>query len=251
MTTSIVKHQPLTPAVWQMIQEIAPFARDSRLFGVATPQQAIMIMAKGHELGLPLTSSFDFIHVISDRPTLSPRGALALIIQSGECEELKIEETRDAKGNPDACKVYMKRKNGISYTASFSMADATRADLVKAGSGWAKYPSAMLKWRSVGFAADIVFPDIIGGLKRADELGADLTADGEVVPNSWKVQPQQPVNPPRLPIQDLLDKYAPDTIIAAANGSLPQTQAECDTVAAKLEAELNTVTIDTVVEVVP
>lgn len=252
MNTSIVKHQPLTPAVWQMIQEIAPFARDSRLFGVATPQQAMMIMAKGHELGLPLTTSFEYIHVISDKPTLSPRGALALIIQSGECEELKIEETRDAKGNPDACKVYMKRKNGISYTASFSMADAARADLVKAGSGWAKYPFSMLKWRAVGFAADIVFPDIIGGLKRADELGADLTADGEVIPNSWKVQkPQQPTKTPRVPIQDLLDKYSPDTIIAAAGGNLPQSQAEVDAVAAKLEAELGAVTIDAVAEVAP
>lgn len=249
MSNAIVKHQPLTPEIWRMIEGIAPTMKDSRLFGVATAQQAAAIMLKGHELGLSLTASFDFINVIQDKPTLIPRGALALIIGSPEYDGMKIEDLSE-KGQPTACKVWMKRKNGLEYTATFSMEDAKRADLIKPGSGWAKYPANMLRWRAIGFAADIVFPDVLGGMKRADELGADLTPDGEVIQGSWKVQQQQVITP-RLPIQDLLDKYAPDTIIAAANGSLPQTQAECDAVAAKLEAELNTVTIDAVAEVAP
>lgn len=246
---AIVKHQPLTPEIWRMIEGIAPTMKDSRLFGVATAPQAAAIMLKGHELGLSLTASFDFINVIQDKPTLIPRGALALIIGSPEYDGMKIEDMTDGKGTPTSCKVWMKRKNGLEYTAQFTMEDAKRADLIKPGSGWAKYPANMLRWRAIGFCADIVFPDVLGGMKRADEMGADLTPDGEVIQGSWKVQ--QPTKAPRLPIQDLLDKYSPDTIIAAAGGNLPQTQAEVDAVAAKLEAELNTVTIDAVSEMVP
>lgn len=250
MANEIVRHQPLTPEIWRMIEGIAPTMKESRLFGMVTAQQAAAVMLKGHELGLSLTASFDFINVIKDKPTLIPRGALALIIGSSEYDGMKIEDITDGKGQPTACKVWMKRKNGLEYTATFSMEDAKRADLIKPDSGWAKYPANMLRWRAIGFAADIVFPDVLGGMKRADELGADLTPDGEVIRKSWQEAPYQP-KMERLPIQDLLDKYTPDTIIAAANGSLPQTQAECDAVAAKLEAELNTVTIDAVVEVVP
>jgi hypothetical protein len=33
----------------------------------------------------------------------------------------------------------------------------------------------MLRWRAIGFCADVVFPLLIGGMKRADELGAGIT----------------------------------------------------------------------------
>lgn len=236
MTTAIVRHE-LTPTVWGMIQEIAPFAKDSRLFGVATAPQAVMVMAKGHELGLPLTTSFEYIHIIQDKPTLSPRGALALIMQSDQCESLKIDEQNDDKGNPVSCKVTMKRKGGIEYTATFTMQDAIRADLVKAGSGWAKYPASMLKWRAVGYAADVVFPDIIGGMKRADEFGAAISPEGDVIATTWTVQPQSapaPTMQTQITLQQLVDAYGAEKVFEAAGNKLPGTTEEVQAVAAKL-----------------
>jgi hypothetical protein len=234
MTTSIVKHE-LTPTIWNMIQEIAPFAKDSRLFGVATAPQAVMVMAKGHELGLPLTTSFEYIHIISDKPTLSPRGALALIMQSGQCESLKIEEFNDDKGNPFSCKVTMKRKGGIEYTTTFTMQDAARADLVKPGGGWAKYPASMLKWRAIGYAADVVFPDVIGGMKRADEFGAAISPDGEVIATTWTVQQDQPkAQPTQITLQDLINAHGAEKVLTANDGKIPGTTEEVQVVAAKL-----------------
>jgi hypothetical protein len=242
-----------------MIQEIAPFAKDSRLFGVATAPQAIMVMAKGHELGLPLTTSFEYIHIISDKPTLSPRGALALIMQSGQCENLRIEEQNDDKGNPLSCKVTMKRKGGIEYTTIFTMQDAARADLVKAGSGWTKYPASMLKWRAIGYAADVVFPDIIGGMKRADEFGAAISPEGDVIATTWTVQPTQtppaqtPVANSMIPtkIQQLIEAFGADVVLKACGSKMPTTEAEVHELTARLNQQLNSITVDGAATVQP
>lgn len=243
--TAIPRPQ-LTENVWQMIQAIAPVMKDSRLFGVASTEQAAAVMLKGHELGLSLTASFEFIHVIESKPTLAPRGALALILGSPLCDGVHITDEKDDKGNPTGCSVTMKRKGGMSYTASFTLEDAKRAGLVKDGSGWTKYPALMCKWRAIGFAADVVFPDLLNGLKRADELGADLDQSGDVIEGSWSVQGSQQATtpavetvsqtPPAMTLNDLTSKYSPAEILNANNGTIPATNEEIAAVAAKLEA---------------
>lgn len=185
---------PITSQTWEMIQSIAPVAAAARMFGV-TKEQAAVVMLKGHELGLGLASAFEFIHVIDSKPSISPKGALALIHQSGELAALKIEDLTDTKSTPTRCKVTMKRKNGFEYTVEFSMADAQRAGVVKDKSGWEKYPANMLRWRAVGYCADVVFPDVVGGLYRPEELGAEVDADGEPVA-SWSVVKESPPRPP-------------------------------------------------------
>jgi len=184
---------PITSDAWQTIQAIAPVATASRMFGV-TEQQAAVVMLKGYELGLGLASAFEFIHVIDSKPSISPKGALALIHQSGELAHLEIHDLTDAQGAPTRCKVTMKRKNGFEYTTEYSMADAQRAGVVKDKSGWEKYPANMLRWRAVGYCADVVFPDVVGGLYRPEELGAEVDAEGEPVVSTWEV-----VNPPQTP----------------------------------------------------
>lgn len=230
MTTALALNKPqLTPSVWQMIQEIAPVMKDSRLFGVSTVEQAKAVMLKGHELGLSLTASFEFIHVIDNKPTLSPRGALALIQGSPLNDGIEIKHEKDSVGNPVACTVTMKRKGGMTYSARFSVEDAKRASLVKAGSGWEKYPGLMCQWRAVGYCADVVWSDLTNGLKRADEFGADLTPTGEVIEGTWSTSPT--VSPkPTLTIQSLLATYTPQQIMAANDGKIPGTPEECQKV---------------------
>lgn len=240
MNTAIVQRQQLTPDVWKMIGEVAPIMQKSRLFGVATVEQAAAIMLKGHELGLQMAASFEFVVVIQDKPSLIPRGALALILNSNEYAGMNIEDQRNDKGQPTACVVTMTRKNGFSYTATYTMEDAKLADLIKPGSGWAKYPSNMLRWRAIGYAADVVFPDVIGGMKRADEFGADLTPDGDIVAGTWSVveskqaAPQQPMQPQSTPLNDLVAQYGADKVLSANGGKIPGTIDEVNEVAAKL-----------------
>lgn len=244
MTTTALTttHKPLTQDVWAMIQAIAPVMKDSRLFGVATEAQAAAVMLKGHELGLSLTASFEFIHVIESKPTLAPRGALALILGSGLCDGIDIRDESDDKGNPTGCSVTMKRKGGMTYTARFTLADAERAGLKKSGSGWDKYPALMCKWRAIGFAADVVFPDLLNGLKRADELGADLDPNGDVIEGSWKVQGSQPAPvasvsqlDPAKRLNGLIETYGAEAIMKANGGRIPATNSDLDLVERELE----------------
>lgn len=246
--------QELTPSTWQMIQAIAPSMYQSRLFGVANESQAAAIMLKGYELGLSLTAAFEFVHIIQGKPSISPRGMLALIYQSGQLESMKIED--DGK----KCSVYMKRRNGIEHTAVFSMDDAKAADLIKADGGWAKYPKQMRQWRAIGFCADVVFPDILS-VKRSDEYGADLTPQGDVIEGSWSVAPQAPKSPvtvvTRTPqpadlLNDLVQEFGAAKVMEAAGGKIPSTVEEIEAARAVLstaqQAEIDTITLDTVTE---
>lgn len=177
---ALVPSRVPTLTTWQTIQSIAPVATASRMFGV-TEQQAAMVMLKGYELGLGLTAAFEFIHVIDGKPSISPKGALALIHDSNRLAGLKIEDILDDKDKPYSCKVWMKRRNGFEYTAIYTMDDAKQAGLVKLKSGWDKYPANMLRWRAVGYCADVVFPDVIGGLLRPEEFGAAVDVSGEPI----------------------------------------------------------------------
>lgn len=243
MANEIVVRE-ITPSVWGMIEKIAPTMKESRFFGVATVPQAQAVMLKGFELGLPLAASFDFITVIADKPALIPRGALALIYQSNLCEEMDIKSLKNEKGEPDRCEVTMKRRGGIKYTASFSMDDAKRADLIKPNSGWAKYPDRMMLWRALGFAADVVFPDVIGGLKHADELGADLTPEGNVVDATWTPVAVKPMSTAQVVpdattlLSNLTQAYGPERLIKENGGTIPTTIEELTKLKAKLDAGL-------------
>ena len=240
---------PVTKESWDVIQSIAPVVQASRMFST-TIEQAAVVMLKGHELGLGLASSFEYIHVIDSKPSLAPKGALALIQRSGELAGLKIDEQVDGKGDPTSCAVWMKRTNGFEYTATFTMADAKRAGLVKDGGGWDKYPANMLRWRAIGYCADIVFPDVTGGMYQPEELGADVDEEGGPIEGTWEVAETPSVaievdnapvdveddTPPAITLDSLIEKWGAEAIMSAMSGKIPQTEDELAVAAAALES---------------
>lgn len=241
---ALVVKQQLTPDTWKMIAEIAPTMAQSRLFGVPSAEAAAAIMLKGYELGMSLTASFEFIHIIDGKPGLSPRGALALIQNDANFGNLEVKDITNAEGKPYACRVTMIRKNGYSYTVEFTMEDAIRADLVKPKSGWEKYPANMLRWRAIGYCADVVFPDVIGGMKRVDELGGNVSPDGNYMvieaqstpvvemPKTDKVE--QPIPNYGIPLPKLLEIANNDDILEAFNGAYPATPEQVNQTVHKL-----------------
>jgi len=232
--TKALAIRQLTPAIWELIQAVAPAMHQSRLFGVKSTDQAMAIMLKGYELGLGLAASFEFIQVIQDKPTLSPRGALALIHQSGELTHITISD------KPDECFVAMERRSGFRYQLLWTMDDARKAGLIKPNSAWETYGPNMLRWRCIGFVADVVFPDILGGLKRADEFGAVINTQGDVI----DVAPSPPPQPEHafIPqqawsLEQLVDRHGAEAVMSAAGGIIPATEEELAEVAEKLEAQ--------------
>lgn len=223
----------LTPGVWAMIEKIAPVMHKAHLFGVTSPEQAAAIMLKGYELGLSVTASFEFVQVIQGKPALSPRGAMALLLSNPLVKEIEIEKLHDGKGAFLGYSCKMVRNTGFSYTAKFTLEDAQRAGLVKPDSGWMKYPENMTLWRAVGFAADVVFPDITAGmttLMKAPEMyGVALTEGGDIV----DVMPQSV--PSTDPLQELVTQYGAEAVMAANDGKIP-VHGEIEIVRQKLEA---------------
>src|SRR5579885_708875 len=176
MTRSLA-HRTVDLDTWRTIREMSPTMHAARLFGVASPEQAAAVMVLGHDLGFSLAQSFQFISIVQGKPTLSPRGALALVRNSGLLEDERIVET------PDACTVYMKRRGGGEYELTVTKAQMVAAvtGAEKPDSAWQRYTPNMLRWRAVGWVIDYLFPDVAGGLKRADEFGALVDRDGDVV----------------------------------------------------------------------
>ena len=202
-----------------MIERVAPAMHQARFFGgVTSPAAAMAIMLTGHELGLPPAASFRLIHVIDGRPSLSPKGALAVLRRSGLLEGLEIAEA------PGACTVTMRRRGGEAYTLTWTLDDARRAGVVRPNGGWDRYPQNMLRWRTIGYVADVLFPDVLGGLHRADEYGAAIDESGDVVrqpggvdgcdaPDArWAAPPVQPlrsVGPGRRRLPDRRGRPGP------------------------------------------
>lgn len=210
----------LTPGIWSMIERMAPAMFKSRFFGVTSIDQAQAIMLKGYELGLSMTASFELVQVIQGKPALSPRGAMALLLSNPLIKEIIIKRLEGQKGFI-GYECTMTRITGFTYTSKFTMEDATKAQLVKPDSGWAKYPENMCLWRAVGFAADVVAPDITAGmttLMKAPEMyGVALTEGGDVVDVTPVIVPSVD------PLQELIVQYGAEAILAANNNDIPTT----------------------------
>lgn len=254
MTNAIVK-QDLQPSTWGMIQTIAASAKASGKLGIFKQEEAEIKMLTAWENGLPLTSSFQTVHVINNIPTLSPKAIWGKIVISPEFGGYKEERLVDKKGDFFGYKITLKRKNGIEATRQFTLEDAARAKL-NTKDNWVMYGEAMCYWRAQGFVQDAVFPDITLGMVRADALGALVTTEGDVVEGSWSVVKQtQPTPQPQVQPADLLKalmaKYTPTQILAVNDNKIPQTVEEINMVTARLEADekaIDALTMDTVGE---
>jgi len=223
-----IEHRELTPKIWQMISQMAPVMWKSRLFGVVSQEAAAAIMLKGYELGLSITASFEFIHVIQGKPGLSPRGALALLHSHPDIDKVEIKRLVDEAGNYIGHSCTIRRKNGFEYTAQVTLEDAKKAGLIKPDSGWTKYPEQMCMWRAVGFASDVAAPDITAGMttimKMPEELGIAINDSGEVI----EVKPVE--QKPQITLDQLLERFDPVAIMEANNGKIPATQEEVESV---------------------
>lgn len=239
-------NRALTPSTWGMIKEIAPVMHVSRLFGVSSPEQAMAIMLKGHELGLGITSSFEFIHVIDGKTSLSPRGALALIQAQGVLDKYKAESI-EKDGKFFGYSVYMKRGD-VEHTATFTLDDAKRAQLTEGsptGSGkrgygnWEKYPENMCLWRAVGFAADFICPDITGGLttylKMPEVFSVDVDSEGNFIDAKPIVNEiSKAIEAPKISLDALVESFGAEAVFEAAGNKMPASNEELAMVSEKL-----------------
>lgn len=160
------------PRDYNGLKDLAVLVVKSSLCNVRTPEDALVIMMTGAELGLSVMQSLRGIHVVKGRPVLSADLMGAVVARSPACEYLRVLEM-----TADTCTVETKRAGHPEPTRmTWTMEDARRAKL--GGDNWAKYPAAMLRARVTAQICRAVYPDLLLGLYTEEELAG---VEAEVV----------------------------------------------------------------------
>jgi hypothetical protein len=135
--------------------------------GVKTPEQALVAMEYGMELGFTPMRALTVCPVVNGRPSVMGDAALALLRRDGLIARDEPRVTYDGDGDARVCTVSFPTSNpGIS--ASFSVQDAKKAGLW-GKRAWAGYPDWMLMWRATGRVCRVHFSDVLLGLPLAEE----------------------------------------------------------------------------------
>lgn len=167
------------------------------------PQDILVAMQLGAELGLPPMQSLQSIAVINGRPSIYGDGFLAVIMASSSyarhSEYYLVDGQRKDFLSPDDLKLldttavssFWRKGNPDPFTATFSIADAMRADLLGKAGPWKQYPARMLRFRARGFAGRDAFAGDLRGMKTAEEVhDTPIDVTVEAITNS---PPSSPV----------------------------------------------------------
>lgn len=130
------------------------------------PENIIVALQMGAEVGLAPMQALQSIAVINGRPSVWGDGLLALVMASSYYEN--HEETFD-EGAQAATATFKRKGKATAVTATFSKADAEKAGLWSKNI-WKQYPKRMLQMRARAFAIRDCFPDVLKGLAVAEEM---------------------------------------------------------------------------------
>jgi hypothetical protein len=198
-TTAIIAANaaPIEPRDMTELRALAQDAAASRFYGAASPEQALMLLVTGRDLGLSYSQSLRAFHVVQGKPVLSSAGMVAVCLRSGVCEYFRVVASDDTSAT-----VEVKRRGDPARRVTFTLDDARRAGLANRET-WKAYPSRMLLARAQAFAAREVFPDLLLGLYDPDEAAT---------PAAPVRGPVRPVEVAELDVVDAVDVVdaAPD-----------------------------------------
>jgi hypothetical protein len=214
--------QGFAPATMGEAMEFSKMLAESSMVPRAyqgKPQDIMVCVQWGYELGLAPMQALQNIAVINGKPSVYGDAMMALVQASPVCEG--IDEHIENEGTPNPVAVCIaKRKGRNPVIARFSVEDAKRAGLWGKQGPWQAYPKRMLQMRARGFALRDAFPDVLKGLITAEEA-ADFPEEAK--PRERDVTPAKPANP--------LDAIAPPP-------SLPEPELEPEPLPEPIEIEL-------------
>lgn len=235
-------------SAWRLSEVIAASGMAPKTYGT-DPNKIMVGMLAGMEIGLTPFAALQSIAVINGNPSLWGDGALALVLASNLVDDM--DESDD--GETATC--IIKRIGRVTpIVRTFSMADAKRAGLAGKQGPWQTNPARMRQMRARGFAIRDGFPDVLKGLRIAEEVRdyADFTdstprpATGAATPLTGAMlieqasddatpnRPSDPVLPPVVAGDPTNDAGQPE---AASTGPARKTALElADEYVARMEA---------------
>lgn len=132
------------------------------------PQDIMVCVQWGYEIGLAPMQALQNIAVINGKPSVYGDAAMALVQASPVCED--VQEYFEGEGTPNPVAVCVAQRKGRKpVIAKFSVEDAKRAGLWAKQGPWSAYPKRMMQMRARGFALRDAFPDVLKGLITAEE----------------------------------------------------------------------------------
>lgn len=143
----------------------------------AEVSQAVTKVLAGYELGITPIASITGIHVIKGRIALSAN-LLATLIKRHPDYDYKIKSLDN-----ETCTVVFFEGGEEIGESTFTLEDAKRAGLLKADSGWAKFPRNMLFARAISNGVKWFCPQLTSGapVYTPEELGENVDEDGRIV----------------------------------------------------------------------
>jgi len=135
----------------------------SKLFGMTDANQVLALMAVCEAEGIHPAKAVQEYHVIQGRPALKADAMLARFQNAGgkvEWKEYTDEQVTGVFSHP----------NGGNLAVTWTIGQATKIGLVKPGSGWQKFPRAMLRSRCISEGIRSVFPGSVTGFYSPDEV---------------------------------------------------------------------------------
>jgi len=178
------------------------------------PGNILIAIGMGTELGLSPFAAVQNIMVVNGRPTMWGDAVLGLVLSRDVLEYFK-ESAPDVALKQGYGKCELKRKGGEPIVRTFSLAEATKANLWGKAGPWTNYPGRMLQMRARSWALRDSCPDILKGIQLKEEV-----ADYEIV----DVKPL-PAEPARLaPTAEPVEAKPTETNCKAILNSSPDWQ---------------------------
>ena len=136
------------------------------------PGNILVAIQWGAELGLAPMQAMQNIATINGRPSIWGDAMLALVRNAPDFAGIKEEYIGEGKDIAAVCTVKRRNSDGRvdEHTTSFSMEDARVAGLAGKPGPWTNYPKRMLQMRARGYALRDMFPDVLKGLRTAEEV---------------------------------------------------------------------------------
>lgn len=194
LTYSNSNNLPTNQNEWTLLIDQARCFLQSGLLpkSLQKPEQVVLVMLKGRELGIPPLQALSHINVINGKPAMSAELMLAQILKLHPKTQFKFPERTNEK-----CTISVKRLGFDWENFTFTIEDAKQASLLNNPS-WVKYPRAMLHARVVSEMARSLFPDAIAGISYTpEELGAVVDENGDFI--EVMTAPQESLPPPPEP----------------------------------------------------
>lgn len=163
MTNALTRS--LEPTTLEEATQLARAAVASKLYSVASPEAALMILLTGRDLGLTASQSFRAVYIVSGKPVVSSDAMVAAIRRSGLCDSWRVVES-----TAERCTIETTRKGESEpERETFTQDDAARAGLNRKDV-WRQYPRDMLRHRAAAGLARRVYPDVILGCYAPGEI---------------------------------------------------------------------------------